>query len=393
MVSIPATPTFNAGPPAVTPANMNGFRDCFNYLGLGTQAAAKPECSVYKSANSNLTHNNWAMMTWDTVRFNTDSMHPSSDRITATTAGLYEVTVRIRYAQPLSWFGQAFTFRTLVALNNAGSFAGKDSHQIWQEAFISDGTAGRDLGEYVTYTTTEYVTMTAGDYLEVWVYQDAVGAGVAPLMGGISGCSFSATWVGGVNVSAPPNPPPPSDDTTAPTPPTLTAGAVSGGSVTLTWSGATDNVGVTSYLVFRNGVSVASPTASPYTDTGLLPSTAYSYYVKAVDAAGNLSPASNTVTVQAGNAEYYVAPTGSDSAAGTFAAPFQTLGKAQTTVRAVIAAGQAGDITVYLRDGKYYQTAPLAFTELDSGTSPYTITWRAYQDEKPVIVGGTPVTG
>jgi hypothetical protein len=47
--------------------------------------------------------------------------------------------------------------------------------------------------------------------------------------------------------------------------------------------------------------------------------------------------------------DYYVAPTGSDSAAGTLAAPFATIAKAQTSAA-------AGD-TVYFRGGKFAYTA------------------------------------
>ena len=41
---------------------------------------------------------------------------------------------------------------------------------------------------------------------------------------------------------------------------------------------------------------MGSPTTTSYSDTGLAPSTAYSYTVKAADAAGNLSAASNTAS-------------------------------------------------------------------------------------------------
>jgi glucose/arabinose dehydrogenase len=76
--------------------------------------------------------------------------------------------------------------------------------------------------------------------------------------------------------------------------------------VTLTWTAATDNVGVTSYDVFRNGSLLTtisgqgSAPATTYTDAGLAASTTYSYYAVAHDLAGNTSPHSNTVTVTTG---------------------------------------------------------------------------------------------
>lgn len=69
-------------------------------------------------------------------------------------------------------------------------------------------------------------------------------------------------------------------------------------SVKLTWPAATDNVGVTGYYIQRGGVTVALVTNGlNYTDSDLLPTTDYSYVVRARDAAGNVAAASNTATV------------------------------------------------------------------------------------------------
>lgn len=86
-------------------------------------------------------------------------------------------------------------------------------------------------------------------------------------------------------------------DTQAPTAPTgVTATAKTSGSVSLSWTASTDNTGVTGYNVFRNGVQVGSTATTSYTDTGLSASTAYSYTVKAKDAAGNVSAASGALS-------------------------------------------------------------------------------------------------
>ncbi|MCK2214695.1 cellulose binding domain-containing protein [Actinomadura sp. ATCC 31491] len=99
-----------------------------------------------------------------------------------------------------------------------------------------------------------------------------------------------------------------SDTTTDTTPPTAPAGlaasATTSTGATLTWTAATDDTGVTGYDVLRApGASGgaftqagASATTS-FTDTGLTPGTTYRYQVRARDAAGNLSPVSNTVQV------------------------------------------------------------------------------------------------
>ncbi len=89
----------------------------------------------------------------------------------------------------------------------------------------------------------------------------------------------------------------PVPDTTAPTAPTLSASGTTTTTTNLSWSGATDNVAVTGYDVYQNGVFKASTASTSYAVTGLTAATAYTFYVIAKDAAGNVSPASNTVNV------------------------------------------------------------------------------------------------
>ena len=95
-------------------------------------------------------------------------------------------------------------------------------------------------------------------------------------------------------------------DTQPPTAPgNLTATAVSGTQINLSWTASTDNVGVTGYLVERcQGagstsfcqIGTTTGTTTTYNDTGLTAGTTYSYRVRATDAAGNLSPYSNVAT-------------------------------------------------------------------------------------------------
>src|SRR3989440_697148 len=89
------------------------------------------------------------------------------------------------------------------------------------------------------------------------------------------------------------NGPPP--DTTRPSAPTgLTASAVSSSQIKLSWAASSDNVGVSGYRVYRGGTQIATTSATSFTNnTGLSPSTTYSYAVAAFDAAGNLSAQSS----------------------------------------------------------------------------------------------------
>jgi hypothetical protein len=88
-------------------------------------------------------------------------------------------------------------------------------------------------------------------------------------------------------------------DTTVPSNVTgLAASATTGSQTTLNWTAATDNAGVVGYNVYRGGVLLTTVVGTTYTDTLLNPSTAYTYTVKAKDAAGNLSAAfSNSAAV------------------------------------------------------------------------------------------------
>jgi hypothetical protein len=111
--------------------------------------------------------------------------------------------------------------------------------------------------------------------------------------------TVTATNSGGTGpASAPSNSVTPGD-TQAPTVVTgLTATPTGSSQINLAWGAATDNVGVTLYQVFRNGVfrsSVNAP-ATSFSDTGLVASTSYSYRVAACDAVGNCSAQSGPVS-------------------------------------------------------------------------------------------------
>jgi uncharacterized membrane protein len=80
-------------------------------------------------------------------------------------------------------------------------------------------------------------------------------------------------------------------DTTSPSPPTSVSGAAVATEITVSWSGATDNVGVARYKVYRNGTLVATLASASmsHIDVGLAASTRYCYDITASDAAGNES--------------------------------------------------------------------------------------------------------
>ena len=96
-------------------------------------------------------------------------------------------------------------------------------------------------------------------------------------------------------------------DTAPPTAPSNLTAAANGTQITLTWTAATDNVGVTGYRVERcqgsgcsNFAQIAPVTGLSYVNSGLAPTTSYTYRVRATDAAGNAGPYSNPATATTG---------------------------------------------------------------------------------------------
>jgi fibronectin type 3 domain-containing protein len=104
-------------------------------------------------------------------------------------------------------------------------------------------------------------------------------------------------------------------DSVKPTPPTtLTPTVVSTSRIDLTWSGATDNVGVTGYQIYRaegtgTPVLLTEQSGTSYSDTTASPATDYTYSVWAIDAAGNRSDTAKSATASTAGAPDGTPPT------------------------------------------------------------------------------------
>jgi parallel beta-helix repeat protein len=90
--------------------------------------------------------------------------------------------------------------------------------------------------------------------------------------------------------------PPDVDNPTAPG--AVYAVAKSKGAIALSWDPAADNVGVTKYCLFRNGMRIGFANATWFTDDNLSSKTDYDYTVTAFDAVGNESRASRVKRVR-----------------------------------------------------------------------------------------------
>ncbi len=87
-------------------------------------------------------------------------------------------------------------------------------------------------------------------------------------------------------------------DSTDPSAPTgVTSADVTTSGLTLSWTAATDDVGVTGYAVYRDGTQIGTASTTTMSVSGLTAGTTYSFTVRATDAAGNASPDSAPLSV------------------------------------------------------------------------------------------------
>ncbi|MBB5628288.1 glycosyl hydrolase family 18 protein [Sphaerisporangium krabiense] len=164
---------------------------------------------------------------------------------------------------------------TAVALSPSASATSTASSSVALAAAWAPNTA-YTAGTIVTYNGVDYKCVQAHTSLPGWEPPNV------PALWALAGGSGT--------------------DTTAPSVPgNLRSTAKTANSVSLAWNASTDNVGVTGYLVYRGSTLVTTVTGTTYTDTGLTANTAYSYTVKARDAANNQSAASNAVSVTTDN--------------------------------------------------------------------------------------------
>jgi hypothetical protein len=166
-------------------------------------------------------------------------------------------------------------------------------------------------------------------------------------------------------------PPPPVDTAPPSVPAGLTAQVVSFSQINLSWTASTDNVGVTGYTVFRNNAQIATIAATSYQNTGLLPSTTYSFTVAASDAAGNQTAQSNptTATTLSGTS-----PTQPPS--GQINLPLRTWVKVQPTsnygnpyylMKHTVAAYNPDDGLIYLFNGDHNGARPADPNVINNG--------------------------
>jgi cellulose 1,4-beta-cellobiosidase len=168
-------------------------------------------------------------------------------------------------------------------------------------------------------------------------------------------------------------------DTKAPSTPGGLKLAVAGTTAAaIYWTSSTDNVGVAGYNVYRDGVLVAQTTAPHYLDIGLAPGSSHAYTVKAFDAAGNVSAASQKLTAKTG--------TLSRATTGTIAGVvFASTGKPLANAVATLS-GNGITKTAKTNASGVYQ-----FTSLPAGT--YTVTVSGVSTSVTAVAAQTVLVG
>ena len=170
----------------------------------------------------------------------------------------------------------------------------------------ADGTLTYDSPTSTSWTAT-YTGLTSADVTRAIGAESRgmwLGAAVAPALEGTIFEIGAAIVPGpGAPCTAPLEvlPPPPGSELVPPSTPTgLTATVNNSNTVTLRWTPSTDNVGVTSYGVYRDGIAVTNvqnldglaPAPAQYIDRNVPPGT-FTYTIDAADAVGNRSPQSS----------------------------------------------------------------------------------------------------
>ena len=188
--------------------------------------------------------------------------------------------------------------------------------------------------------------------------------------------------------------PPPVDN--PPTPPTnLTATAPSSTRVDLSWTAATDDIGVASYEVYRDAgatpIGTVNGTTTSYSDTSVAGGETHSYTVKAVDTAGHRSDPSNTATVTTPSTPPAAAPafvrqaTGSTPSGTSFGVPIaSTAGDALVASIAIQAGSTASVSSVTDSAGNAWTRGPVGFL---SGSSTRVELW--YRANAAAVSGVT----
>ena len=224
----------------------------------------------------------------------------------------YAATATATFTKTSTWDGG---YQGQFTITNSGTtaFAG------WTVGF--DTPSGTSVGTYWDATLTQSGSHYAFRNRE---YNGSLAPGAAATFGFVAaggGSPANCTLNDGPCAGGS------SSDTQPPSAPSgLTVTGRTSSSVSLSWTAAADNVGVTGYEVYQGSSPATTVTGLSATVSGLSPSTSYGFKVRARDAAGNTSAFSPVVNA--------TTDAGSSAGSGLFS-PYIDITMATPTLRDV----------------------------------------------------------
>ena len=199
-----------------------------------------------------------------------------------------------------------------------GLMATYSSAQSWSSGFEGDYTVTNDTNATVNSWTLTFDLPAGETVTSAWNgtlttsgthYTIASPSWASPLAPGASAptVGFDVNTTGAVTAPADclinnlPCEGTPADTTAPSTPSGVRATGTGPGSISLAWTASTDNVAVTGYRVYEGTTVAATSTGAAVTVSGLLAGSSHTFTVTSLDAAGNESGHSASITATAGS--------------------------------------------------------------------------------------------
>jgi len=157
MATVPSQSTVSVGGKVTAALWNDDVRDAVGFL------LAPPRCRLWSTAAVSATTSTYTAMTWDSEDYDTDGMHSTSSntsRITIATDGLYQLSGAI------GWAASA-TGRRWQQWYKNGTTLGVDYSLI-----VNAGSSSAIVCPAPTVT----VSLVAGDYIELFGWQDSGGS-------------------------------------------------------------------------------------------------------------------------------------------------------------------------------------------------------------------------
>jgi bacillolysin len=265
---------------SVGKSGTNDKGNSYSVTGITIDKAAKITFrleSIYLTANAT-----YADARTYGIQSATDLYGAGSAEVIATTNAFYAVGVGAAYAGP----ADSIPPSAITNLEASGT-TDTTTNLSWSAATDNVAVTGYNVYKGATLVTTvTATTYTVTGLTASTAYVFTVKAKDAA--GNLAAVSNEASIT---------TLPTPVDNTPPSIPTALTATGTTDVSTNLSWTAATDNIAVTGYNIYNGATLINTVTNTTFTVTGLTGNTAYTFTVKAKDAAGNLSDASNEATI------------------------------------------------------------------------------------------------